>query len=1007
MMNYSYNVGRNRDHVGFTRLWQTALALLISIGMVLAQDVTVSGVVTDAKGEGMPGVAVTVKGTTRGANTDVEGNYSVSASASGTLVFSFVGYVGQEIPIGNRSTINIKLAEDTRALEEVVVVGYGTQKRKEISGTVSSINSKDFNSGFNANPLAAVQGKVAGLVISQTGSDPNATAVVRLRGVGSLSAGSDPLYVVDGVPGVPIQNISPNDIESIDVLRDASSAAIYGSRASNGVIIITTKRGKSGRASVDYNAFVGVDQIAKAPDYMNADEFRAATQKFGFNVGADDKKADTNWFDEITRKAIVQSHNLAFTGGTENFSYRASLGYLGQQGVVKKSNYERISARINLDQTALNGKLKISTSLSAILGNRDYVNYEAFSYSITNRPTDPVFTTDPAFQTASQAGYFERLGEFSIFNPVALIDGTSNQAKSVEYLGNLNLKYSITKDLVFGVNGALKGMDQQSSYYLTRVPKSGVAAQGLASRSTGPAYGGPTEDKLIEMTVNYTKTLGKLNLGVLGGYSYQDVTFNSFSARNNNFIADEISFNNLGSGAGLALGQRANDAVGSYQSNYKLVSFFGRATAAISEKYFATFSIRRDGSTKFGANNKWGVFPAASVGWTLSNEEFLNSVSAIDNLKLRVNYGQTGNSEGIAPYTTLALLGASSKYYDNGNWLPSYRPVQNPNPNLKWEVNENYGAGVDFSLFNYRLTGSMDYFVRNTRDLLYSISAPLSIRPIVPNILANVGSMRNQGLELSLDGLIIDKGDFKWQAIVAGATLKNEVVALSKGDFIASDAIFIGSDLGAATRGTSNVPFSIIRPGYPVGALWGAKVTGIDDQGKYIIEDFNGDGKIDENASDRTFIGNPLPKVTASMTNNFTYKNFNLSFLLNGNFGNKIYNAERMLYDRQVGRIPAENTLKSAVDSPIRDDRTGSIDYFVEDGSFVRLANFQMAYNIPVKGNTLSRAQVYISGNNLFVLTKFKGVDPELSTGNSNSGIYTKQQFPKSRGFQLGVNLSF
>lgn len=1007
MMNYSYNVGRNRGHVGFTRLWQTALALLISIGMVLAQDVTVTGVVTDVKGEGMPGVAVTVKGTTRGANTDVEGKYTVSAPANGTLVFSFVGYVAQEVPIGNRSTINVQLAEDTKALEEVVVVGYGTQKRKEISGTVSSVSSKDFNAGVVANPLQAVAGKVAGLVISQTGSDPNATAVVRLRGVGSLSAGSDPLYVVDGVPGVPIQNISPNDIESVDVLRDASSAAIYGSRASNGVIIITTKRGKSGRASVDYNGYVGIDNVARAPDYMNADEYRAAVQKFGFNIGADDKGADTDWFKEITRTAKVTNHNLAFTGGTEAFSYRASLGYLSQQGVVEKSNYDRVSARINLDQTALNGKLKIATSLSAILGNRDYVNYEAFTYSITNRPTDPVYTTDPAFQTPSQAGYFERLGDFSIFNPVALIDGTTNKARSVEYLGNLNLRYSITDDLVFGVNGALKGMDQQSSYYLTRVPKAGVAAQGFASRSTGPAYGGPTDDRLLEMTLNYNKTIGKLNLGVLGGYSYQDVTFNSFTARNNNFISDEISFNNLGAGAGLALGQRANDAVSSYQTNYKLISFFGRATAAISEKYFATLSLRRDGSTKFGANNKWGLFPAASIGWTLSNEEFLSGVSAIDNLKLRVNYGQTGNSEGIAPYTTLALLGAGARYFDNGNWLPSYRPIQNPNPDLKWEVNENYGVGVDFSLFNYRLTGSLDYFIRNTKDLLFNINAPLSIRPIVPNILANVGSMRNQGLELSLDGLIIDKGDFKWQAVVAGATLKNEVVGLAKGDFIASDAIFIFSDLGAATRGTSNVPFSIIRPGYPVGAFWGAKVSGIDDQGKYIIEDINGDGNIDENASDRTFIGNPLPKVTASMTNNFTYKNFNLSFLLNGNFGNKIYNAERMLYDRQAGRIPAENTLKSAINSPITDDRTGSLDYFVEDGSFVRMANFQLGYNIPVKGNTISRAQVYVSGNNLFVLTKFKGVDPELSTGNVNSGIYTKQQFPKSRGFQLGVNLSF
>ncbi|TDB59849.1 SusC/RagA family TonB-linked outer membrane protein [Arundinibacter roseus] len=1006
MMNFSYNADRKNGHVGITRLWQTVLALLISAGMVMAQEITVTGVVTDASGSGMPGVAVTVKGTSRGANTDVDGRFSVSAPGSATLVFSFVGYVAQEIPVNNRSTIDIKLAEDTKALEEVVVVGYGTQKRKEISGTVSSISSKEFNSGFNANPLAAVQGKVAGLVISQTGSDPNATAVVRLRGVGSLSAGSDPLYVVDGVPGVPIQNISPNDIETIDVLRDASSAAIYGSRASNGVIIITTKRGRSGRASVDYNGFVGVDQIAKAPAYMNAEEYRAATQKFGFNVGADDKGADTNWFEEITRKAIIQSHNLAFTGGTENFSYRASLGYLGQQGVVKKSNYERISARINLDQTALNGKLKISTSLSAILGNRDFINYEAFSYSITNRPTDPVYTTDPAFQTPSRAGYFERLGDFSIFNPVALIDNTTNEGKSVEYLGNMNLRYNLTKDLVIGANGALKGYQQNTSYYLTRVPKSGVVSQGLAQISNGPAYNAPTDDKLLELTLNYNKTLGNLNIGALGGYSYQDVSFASFSARNSNFISDEIGFDNLGAGAGLALGQRT-DAVGSFRSNYKLISFFGRVTAALNEKYFATMSLRRDGSTKFGANNKWGLFPAASVGWTVSNEEFLKTVPAIDNLKFRVNYGQTGNSEGIRPYTTLALLGAGARYYDNGNWLPSYRPIQNPNPDLKWEVNENYGAGIDFSLFNYRLSGSMDYFIRNTRDLLYEIAAPLSIRPIVPNILANVGSMRNQGFELSLDGLIIDKGDFKWQGIIAGATLKNEVVALSKGEFLASDAIFIGSDLGAATRGTSNVPFSIIRPGYPVGALWGARVLEIDDQGKYVLEDINGDGVIDENASDRTFIGNPLPKVTASMTNNFTYKNFNLSFLLNGNFGNKIYNAERMQYERQVGRIPAENTLKSAVDSPIRDDRTGSIDYFVEDGSFVRLANFQFAYNIPVEGKTFTRAQVYLSGNNLFVLTKFKGVDPELSTGNSNSGIYTKQQFPKSRGFQLGVNLSF
>ncbi|HEV7347960.1 TonB-dependent receptor [Telluribacter sp.] len=1001
MMNQCYTTNRKREYVGFNRLWLTALALLVSVGMVLAQDMTVTGKVTDITGMGMPGVAITVQGTARGTTTDVDGGYTIAAPGNATLVFSFVGYKGEEVPVNNRSIINVTLAEDTKALEEVVVVGYGTQKRKEISGTVSSISNREFNAGVVTNPLGAIQGKVAGLTINQTGSDPNSRPTVRLRGVGSLAAGSDPLYVVDGVPGVPIQNIDPNDIETIDVLRDASSAAIYGSRASNGVIIITTKRGRGGRSTVDYNAYTGVDMVAKAPNYMNADEYRAAARQLGFTL--DDRKANTNWFEEITRTAPVNSQNLAFSGGSDNFSYRASLGYLNQQGVVRKSGYERVSARINLDQTALNGKLKIATSLSAITGKRDFVNYAAFAYSITNLPTDPVYNPD--------GSYFERPGAFSIFNPVAELNETTNNAKTLEFLGNINMRYSITNDLVFGVNGAMKGYQQNGSYYQTRVPKAGLAGQGQAQRSFnfGPDLG-PTDDKLLEFTLNYNKQFGKLNFGALGGYSYQDVTFEGFAARNNNFITDDISFDNLGAGAGLALGQRANDAVSSYRNNYKLISFFGRITAALGEKYFATINVRQDGSTKFGANNKWGLFPSASVGWTLSEEDFLQNNAIINNLKLRVNYGQTGNSEGIRPYTTLALLGPGAKYYDNGNWLPSYRPVQNPNPDLRWEVNENYGVGVDFSLWNYRLSGSVDYFVRNTRDLLFNVTAPLSIKPLFPTILGNVGSMRNSGVELSLNGLVVDKTNFKWEAVVAAATLKNEVVGLASGEFIASNQIFIGTDLGAATRGTSNVNFNVIQAGYPIGSFWGYDVARIGtegaNKGQYIIRGADGKETAEVREADRTFIGSPLPKVTASLTNNFTYGNFNLSFLLNGQFGNKIFNAERMQYDRQVGRIPDENTLRGAADSPVTSELTNAFSYFVEDGSFVRLANFRLGYNFPVKG-LLSRAQVYVSGNNLFILTKFQGVDPELNTGTQNSGIYTKQQFPKSRGFQLGVNLSF
>ncbi|MFN4145552.1 MAG: SusC/RagA family TonB-linked outer membrane protein [Runella sp.] len=1010
MMNSFPSVGRaaaRRCAVAYK--WAAVVFLSVLSLSVWAQDRQVSGKVKDASGTGMPGVSIAVKGTQRGANTDVDGNFKIAVPENATLVFSFVGYKSQEVAVGNRNNLDITLAEDNQVLNEVVVVGYGTQKRQEISGTVASVSAKEFNAGVISNPLQAVQGKVAGLTINQTGSDPNARPTVRLRGVGSLAAGSDPLYVVDGVPGVPIQNIDVNDIASVDVLRDASSAAIYGARAANGVILITTKRGKGGRATVDYNAYTGIDMVAKAPDYMNADEYRAAVRQVGLTL-ANDQGANTDWFRAITRTAPVNSHALAFSGGTENFSYRASLGYLNQQGVVRNSGFERVSARINLDQTALNGKLKIQTSLSAITGRRDYVNYEAFTYSITNLPTDPIYTDNPAFQTpgsiAAGTRYFERLGEFAVFNPVALIEQTQNYSKSLEYLGNLNLRYNITNDLVFGVNGALKGSTQSNYFYQTRIPKQAQAAAGFARRSLSPVDDAPSDDKLLELTLNYNKTFKGLNLGVLGGYSYQDVTFEGFSAQNNNFISDGISFNNLGAGVGVALGQRANDAVSSFRANYKLISFFGRATAALNNKYFATLTVRRDGSSKFGQNNKWGLFPSLSVGWALSEEAFLKGNPVVNNLKLRVNYGQTGNSEGIRPYTSLALVGPGDRYFDNGNWLPSYRPIQNPNPDLKWEVNENYGAGIDFSLWDYRITGSLDYFVRNTRDLLYNINAPLSIKPLFPNILANVGTMRNQGIELSLNAGIIDKGEFRYDVTVAAATLKNEVVSLAKGDFIASENIFLFSDLGAATRGTSAVPFSIIRVGQPVGAFWGAVVERLDDKGQFVFKDINGDGRISENDADRTFIGNPLPSFTASLTNNFSYKAFQLSFLLNGQFGNKIFNAERMLYANPFNRLPAENTLREAATSPVRDTRTGAFDYFVENGSFVRLANFRLGYTIPAKG-VLNRAQVYISGNNLFVLTRFKGVDPEMNTGFATAGIYTKQQFPRARGFQLGVNLSF
>jgi TonB-dependent starch-binding outer membrane protein SusC len=994
---------------GLMQMFSLAVAMLMSLG-VYAQDRTVSGTVTDAgDGSGLPGVSIQVKGTNKGTQTGTDGSYKIAVPSNATLVFSFVGYVSQEIAAGSRTMIDVKLAADVKGLEEVVVVGYGTQKRKEISGTVTSVGSKEFNGGVLNNPLQAIQGKVAGLVISRPGGDPNSRPTVRLRGVGSLTAGSEPLYVVDGVPGVPIENIAPEDIESMDVLRDASSAAIYGARAANGVIIITTKRGKAGRTTVDYNGYYGQEMIARRPDIMTASEYRAAAQQLGYRL--DDRGANTDWVGELTRTGASQNHNLGIGGGTENFSYRASLTYFKQEGIVRKSDLERTSVRINADQKALDGKLNIGVNLSIINSKRNEVPGEVFVFAQTILPTDPVRNADGSF--------FERQGSFSIFNPVAHLEGNTRTGTQWELLGNVNARYAITPEFSVGVNASTRGLIDNYAGYQSSVPKQDQAQRGIAFRqlnpgrlntSTGRFDAPPYNDQLLELTANYKKKVGDIDLTLLGGYSYQTVGFEGFGARNNNFLTDDFTYNNLGAGNGLLLGN-VNGAVYSYKYEYKLISFFGRAQASYKDLVHGTFALRRDGSTKFGNNNKWGIFPSASVAVVLSNMDFMKGSKLFDELKLRLAYGQTGNSEGIRPYASLSLVGAIGTYFDgpSASFLPSYGPVQNPNPDLKWEVNENIGVGIDFAILKQRLRGNIDFYSRNTRDLLYTVAAPQERGYVFGSILANVGSMKNQGVELALNGLVVDKKDFQWTVTLAGAYNKNEVVALNQGPngLAAPDFIPVFANLGPILRGTSNVAFSVLRPGFSVGEFWGARVSKIDDEGKYVFKDLNGDAVIRGESDDRESLGSPQPNWTYAITNTFRYKNFDLTFLLNGRAGNKIFNTNRLIMGRQIGRLPDENAFRESVTSPIKDDRTLPSDYHVEDGSFLRLDNFTLGYNIPVENKLLKRARLYLSGRNLFLISGYRGVDPELNLSSLTPGIDIREFYYSTRSFNVGVNLSF
>lgn len=980
--------------LGFKQAFSVAVALLISLG-AFAQDV-VSGKVTDSKdGSAIPGVSVIVKGTTKGAQTDINGTYKVNAGSGSTLVFTFVGYAKKEVS-ATGSVVNVSLAADNQSLEEVVVVGYGTQKRKEISGTVTSLGSRDFNAGVVTNPLAAAQGKVAGLVITQSSGDPNAAPTVRLRGTGSLNAGSEPLYVIDGVIGAPIQNVAPEDILSMDVLRDASSAAIYGSRGANGVILINTKRGKSGAPTVDYSAYVGAETISQRPELLNAAEFRAAASKYKQTF--DDNGANTDWLKVITRTAVSQNHNVGVSGGSENLSYRASVGYLDQTGTLIGSSKDRLTGRLNLDAKALDGKLNMKFNMSASQTNGTFSDNRAIGFAMNMRPTDPVY--------AANGDYFQLPGTFSNFNPLAVLEKKTNTQRLQDFLFNASAGYTILDGLVFNVSGTLRTQNADNSYFAATTPGNLLSTVGgnVGSRSLNAVT-----DKQLEATLNWTKKLNDVStLTLLGGYTYQDVVNDGFGAANNNFLTDAFGANNLGSGLGI----RSNpNLLYSYKNEYKLVSFLARAQYSLMNKYFATVNMRRDGSTKFGDNNKWGLFPSVSVGWSLSEEAFLKGNTTIDNLKLRVSWGRTGNSEGIRPLLSKSFYGPSGSYYDGSadDFLPSYAVQSNPNPNLKWEINENYGAGLDFSILKGKLTGSIDWYTRQTNDLLYTVNAPQEKGYVYPTILANIGSMQNRGIEISATYQFLDTQDWSISTSFAGSFNQNELISLKNDEFAAADQVFLSTSLGSNIRGTSAVNFSVLQAGQPVGVFYGAKVAKIEN-GKYVFQDLNGDGTVDPNAKDRTYLGNPNPTFVGGLTTNIRYKSFDFQFQLTGNAGAKIVNTNNLLLGRQDGRLAESNALKSVLTSVINDERTIPMDYYVESGDHIRLNNASLGYTLPVKG-VFKRARIYVAGNNLFLLTKYSGVDPEvsqnLSIGNAAPGIDVRETYYKTRAFTAGINLSF
>ncbi len=958
------------------------LGLILFLPLVAFADFPVRGIVTDTNGEPLIGVSISEKGTSNGTSTDDKGQYSLTVNdGTSTLIFSYVGFAPQEQFINNQSIINVVLQTDSESLEEVVVVGYGTQSKREISGSITNVSEKDFNKGVNRNAADLLQGKVAGLTITKGSGDITSNQTIRLRGTSSLTGSSQPFIVIDGVPGMSMNSVAPQDIQSISILKDASAAAIYGSRAASGVILITTKKGSELKSTVEYEGYAAMDEVSNIPKVLSAAQWREYTSANNMNTEGLDKGANTNWFDEIMRTGFTHSHNLSMSGGGKNSNYRASLATLDQEGVVKDNTMQHYNARMQFNQKALDDRLNLSFTGAFSERNYSPTDTRNFVLAYNMLPVVPVKNADGTWYDSQ---------EYDQGNPVRNITYNERKHKNSLYYGNIRADFDITNDFTAGLSLLKQRESNDYGEYNDSQTERGRNDQGYARRESWTA-----DKKLLEATLNYRKIVEEHNLNILGGYSYEDNRYQRSGAQNRQFVTDFFGYDNLGAGENLRPGD-----VWSAANMNRLISFFGRVNYMFQDRYVLTASIRRDGSSKFGANHKWGTFPAVSAAWILKEEGFLRDNTLFSDLKLRAGYGKSGNQEGFDPYKSLQLYGQSGQYYDDGKWYNAYQISQNANPDLKWEETAMFNVGVDFSLLNNRLSGTLEYYDKKTSDLLYTYK--VSVPPyLYADMLANVGSMTNKGIEFILNANIVRKEDFSWNASANLAHNKNKIVSLSNNEFTTS-SIKTGS---AWIRGGSDNTTHIIEEGYPVGTFYGWKFISLDPNGKYILDEMI-DGKEGLTDEDRTYIGSAQPKLTYGFSSNFTYKRLDFGFFLRGVYGNDLLNFSKMSY-ATTQWLPGANVLEDALTNGLTDNPKYS-SYYIEKGSFLKLDNASLGYSFNTKGTWgIQGLRVYVTAQNLFTITNYTGLDPEVSMAELDPGVEGREYYPKTKTYSFGVNFSF
>lgn len=977
-----------------------------------AQKGTVKGTITDkTTGEALIGASVVVQGTTIGTSTNIDGQYELPNVNTGSvnLEASFIGYekVVKTITVTtDGAVVNFELDAGSEIIEELIVIGYGSQKKVDKTGAVSQVKAEEMSGGVLTDPIQGIQGKTAGVLVSKKGGDPNEGFAVRIRGASGFSADTQPLYVIDGVPGVDPTTIAPEDIETFNVLKDAASAAIYGSRGSNGVIIITTKKGKKNSSSVQFNSKLSFDKVAKKYDMLSADEMRDyADQLLEENSAAHplwtrdsiftDGGASTDWQDEIFRTGITQSNNLSFSGGNDNSMYYASLTHANWEGVMKGTSKERTNAKVNLTHSALNDKLTLSGTMGGTFENNDYENYDGWDkddiiyQAISRNPTDPVKNED--------GSYYHTIREFNYENPLSIIDNIENVRDAKRFLGNFKADLEIVEGLVGSASIGYIRDDHETSYYR---PKNvyATAESGYAKKE----YKNNTQ-KLFEGTLKYDKTLNDVhNLNILGGYSWQESVYNGFYAQGTDPQSEYIGYNDLG-----VLNEIQYGDVDSWKGSWRLISFFGRAQYNYDSKYYASASLRRDGSSKFGADNKWGLFPTAAIGWNMDREAFLEDVDWLDQLKLRASYGISGNQE-IGEYHSLVVWETSGKAInpETGEEVITFKPAWNANPKLKWEQTAETNIGVDFGLFNNRLSGSLEVYQKNTTDLLgdYDVSVP-------PNLARktydNTGELENKGIELFLQSYVVDKSNFKWKTSFNISHNKGKWISL--GEY--SDTTGIRKEGYISGRGLVGDEYYVtgIIEGEEPGAFYLPVFAQMLD-GVFIYKSKSGGYTDKLSEAQRQIVGNANPDFEIGWSNTLTFmENWTLDLSFRAMIGNDVYNATKMFFD-DPGNLPSLNAMSEAIDWHNQDRSTGATiaDFYVEDASFLRLDYISLGYDIDVSSvNWLSSFRLYVASNNLFTLTNYSGIDPETKMDGLSFGIDQYNVYPKTRTLTFGLNATF